>query len=830
MCSEDSIASYVAPLIRTGSQQSVEIVTATNVFEAENFDIMWGQFDLRANVTVLLSAITKAISLCESIQIEIRVQLAEEFDNKCLVCVCSSMEINYALKDEIDIHFPENNLDWWLSQERLNDCWPKLLTRLFVDPTTIDEDGNPVPLNLCILYEKAAADTVDGALATPQALACVQEVLARVRVDDFLNISLEASPTELFFPPRYRNPLGHLEFPADTEREILDSLNYCIVNKYWDHIADRVPSLSMRVSGAVDLVDSVPGACEYGKLGLWFKHSMPREYTRVSAIMYRDPAQSTTNTIFIRFTLAIDTSLQFTTQLAWECYPTFPEKCTNEEIECVITNIVPRVYSLKQGKVTNSRERRLSCAAMIFNSCPIEGMDHIPVDFANPPIGVCRNWLFKSEFGFRRKLIEKLIDSDPILPTLAFGLTNKSTQPNNPGVHSPNIWHSTIAITEHINRPRVPKDYSYIISPNLSHGPNESAGFAIKLKFLECVGLASSIFKEFEKDYADIQERRVVFARQMALEAKIEASELRLKMKAKEIKGKMQKEIQRALEKKLRKSTKSEKGWAIRFNMSSIVEVQGNWERRRDDRNHLIFFHKLLEDFVDGKEEYAKTCQWDIPDTWDGDPLKLPTISGQNGDDYGLENSSMFYSVQSDYDPNDLFKEPSDDWIPGGPAQESLKLQSAGVPVDLLKRSTKTNKSLLNLKDINTDKKGDTSASLGAEKSWANSDKISVDTANLEHIAEQLISSDELMKILAKRLGIPEHQILSADDMESVFSAGGNTIKGSNKVSSAQSAPMDAPRDVFLQDTHEPDMDSDDDAWSDDEFEAGDFDEGLYSF
>ena len=122
-------------------------------------------------------------------------------------------------------------------------------------------------------------------------------------------------------------------------------------------------------------------------------------------------------------------------------------------------------------------------------------MDHIPVDFANPPAGVCRNWLFKSEFGFRKKLVEELMDSDPILPTLAFGLTNKSTQPNIPGVNSRNIWHSTIAITEHINRPRVPKDYAYIISPNLSHGPNESAAFAIKLKFLECIGLSSSIFK-----------------------------------------------------------------------------------------------------------------------------------------------------------------------------------------------------------------------------------------------------------------------------------------------------------------------------------------------
>lgn len=102
---------------------------------------------------------------------------------------------------------------------------------------------------------------------------------------------------------------------------------------------------------------------------------MPREYTRVSAITYRDPAQSTTDTIFIRFTLALDTSLQFTTHLAWEDYPTFPDKCPNEEVEYMIACIVHRIHSLTEGKVINSREKRLSCVAMIFNSCPVEGMN-----------------------------------------------------------------------------------------------------------------------------------------------------------------------------------------------------------------------------------------------------------------------------------------------------------------------------------------------------------------------------------------------------------------------------------------------------------------------
>jgi len=234
----------------------------------------------------------------------------------------------------------------------------------------------------------------------------------------------------------------------------------------------------------------------------------------------------------------------------------------------------------------------------------------------------------------------------------------------------------------------------------------------------------------------------------------------------------------------------------------------------------------MISQLQTGREKYCETCQWDIPDTWDGDPLKLPIIPGQIGDDYGLESVYLTSSAESENDIND----PSEDWIPGAPVQESLKLQSAGVPVEKLKRSTKPN--IPHLK-IAANSKDFMSVSVGAEKSWANSNSMSIDTANLEHIAEQLISSDELMKILAKRLGIPEHQVISADNMDSVFSKGGShKVTDSRSINDVkvQSAPMEAPRDIFLEDTHEPDMDSDDDVWSDDEFEAGDFDEGKRFF
>lgn len=100
-----------------------------------------------------------------------------------------------------------------------------------------------------------------------------------------------------------------------------------------------------------------------------------------------------------------------------------------------------------------------------------------------------------------------------------------------------------------------------------------------------------------------------------------------------------------------------------------------------------------------------------------------------------------------------------------------------------------------------------------------------IDTVNLEHIAEQLVSSDELMKVIAKRLGLPASQIVPADDLLSVFSIKSRDIVNSNNLKSGNRAlSPQAPRDPWIDDLHEMDYDSDDDLWSDDDDEAGDFD------
>jgi len=92
------------------------------------------------------------------------------------------------------------------------------------------------------------------------------------------------------------------------------------------------------------------------------------------------------------------------------------------------------------------------------------------------------------------------------------------------------------------------------------------------------------------------------------------------------------------------------------------------------------------------------------------------------------------------------------------------------------------------------------------------------------------------MKVIAKRLGLPESQVVPADELSSVFSvisakdpnkmANKDTNSGTVKLTEQETlALLKAPRDEWIDDLNEPEFDSDDDLWSNDDDAAGDYDE-----
>lgn len=296
---------------------------------------------------------------------------------------------------------------------------------------------------------------------------------------------------------------------------------------------------------------------------------------------------------------------------------------------------------------------------------------------------------------------------------------------------------------------------------------------------------------------------------------------------------------------------------------STLVELQGNWERRRDDRTGAFFFHKILpsspmyqpalgEEHVAPdarnereREKYIETCQWEVPAEWDGDPLAPTDDPSSGGSVFVSEKFSgeAFFSLGTTDDGHagsnrgkrgrpaaggGAFDEPPDSWLPSGsevqkiPRVEEVKKNLpgtlAGVATGGIGAASKI-PSAANRSDRGV-------------KSISEPSVASLDTAHLEHIAEQLVSSDELMKVIARRLGFSENQVVPVDELDSVFSSKpGQQLAAADNMRTRDhdlpSTPMNAPRDDWLDDLHEPEFDSDDDLWSDEEDEAGDNEEEL---
>eukprot|EP01038_Epipyxis_sp_PR26KG_P007229 gene7229-9860_t len=629
-------------------------------------------------------------------------------------------------------------------------------------------------------------------------------------------------------------------FQPITQREI-----YCIYTGQWEYIMNHFSynsSLlaSLNHKSGLDLVTVVPGICETGQQGLWYpdhntgikteNNHYLLEYTQASARYFRDSKLSSTDTVLVNMTYALDTAILLPTIVAWEYFSTFPTIALAEEIDdnCqeisipILTNAIPNALIYSEP-LDSPLEKRMSDTIIIFQSTPREGIDYMPVDLAHTtrkPKGYCRHFPTKNMNGFRQQIEVKLLGVDPVLPTMVFGITSAGAQPNNMNVNVRNIWHNTLAVTEHINRPRVAKDYHYILAKQDTQGANQPTSYTTRMKAGEFVGLTSSAFPTYEEAYLKIKQQREVFARQLALDAKLEQLQLDMKMKELQHKQHITKSLQYALEKKLRKATKSELGWKRRFKASTLIEIQGNWERRRDEISGVFFFRKLSNpnatldsnDYlmsnnnnnnnnVVAKEKFNETCQWQVPGEWDGDPLAQVNNNGdEQADPYGQNIQRILSAGQ--------VVPPKTGWTRGRKNKEDDNNNNS-----IMSRYTKE------VSDV------------GIDEEYLDEETLPPIGTNLEHIAEQLVSSDELMRVIAKRLGIPEAQIIPADELSSVFSVNSLFIKNKTRFSNFDNndKALDAPRDNWIDDIHETEFDSDDDLWSENnDVEQGDFDAQVH--
>lgn len=886
--------------------------------------VKWSVMDVPAKFKVYLSY---SHDNFKKILVKIIATLGPEFDSNQLEIHTNVAELLSLYPRYCEGVNTLSNISWW-SSTTATSIWENVIDSIQIKEDEFNDEGDPFPKSLIFNRKKNVASRVQEAIETPHAFSIAFDLTKFISINSF-----KVNPTDI---------QSVLKISVNSPDSSIKTMN----NKYGDttfeEIADNIPCLSYRVQGAIQKASEVPGSSEYWysdevddpskppymqdkesyhtHMGLWFAYPFDKERTRPSTHYFRDPELSTTNSILMVTSLALDTPILLPTTTAWEAFTEMPAKCPGETADGVIPLLYSTPKNLLIEPLHSPLTERMSFMTAIFSTIPIEGMDHVPIDSPTLPDGFQRHWPERNKYGFRRKVINHLLGVDQILPTIVFGITRSGAIPNYTGVTTRNIWHNILAVVENINRPRTAKDYQYVLSSGNGRGANNPNAFSIIFKEGVFHDLFCQFFAKYEEEYAEIAERKAIFARMAALDQKIELSEIALRTREKMLEKQILKEKQKAIEKKLRKANKSEKGWRRRMRMSVLVEVQKNWEKRKDYYSGAYFWHEILPTRYDADqidqlsvaddrdeenehelstlgqhtlgggtvlqaspknlsskvlkrkkkdvEQYLQTCQWNVPATWDGDPLSdnsqapsyhrnLPAqgtnMYGDDGSKSGISmtgDSEVGYIPPDAFDGTQAFEEPKDTWVPGGdfsildggktPGTRSANILPRPVKEtdrrDLMSYGNGNENNKRGLEYMHKDGRGglQTNMSLHAENSANSVSEATINTKNMEIIAEQIVKSDEMIKILAKRLGIPLNNLVGVDEMQSVFSDGGDSSKiDNNHYIDANTKELHtlkpgdalpAPRDAYEDDVEDPEFDSDEDLWSDDEDEAGDHD------
>lgn len=698
------------------------------ITEVAGTSLPWGGTGELSNVTIRVEAwsIGEAsmyntpvcVELGNDILIVISVELGEQFEHRILRLGVDPIELGVAIGfAEVPI-LTTSLTEWYcgLDEEYIE----KMLSLLSVIGGDENLDGDPVPVRLAI------APGSSPVLTTAVSMAYANILLGLICLSDDLQVSMRATD----------GPHAQLNLSIPTSTTTFETAS-----------ESSVP-LSLEVSGGAAKLNVVPGATSLGEMGLWFRYPLDKERTQAAGVFFRNSQISSTDSVLVNMTLALDTPVLALPAFAWEDTAITPPRSQHQPADGVITTLAAVPQSLLTTPLKNDLEHRISNTVHIFSTAPIEETDFISLRSFKFPKGMFRQLPALSEKGFRNHIIENLLAVDPVLPTSVFGITKGGATPNATGVHTRSVWHSAILVTDAVNRIRGTKDYHYVLHNEETTGSNDPACFTVYLRGFATedavADIVSSAFADYERRYKEITGEYERMARKLALDTKIENSEVLLRSKEKQLENQLRNEAQRLIEKKLRKATKSERGWKKRLNNSLLIEVQGQWERRLDQNNDSFFFHKIVDD---ENEKLTETCQWEVPMTWQGDPLS-----------YDAHVSTGASAPRPVHSPNkktlaessEEFAQPGAVWMPHGEVKHEDK--TPGTYATSRRQSVGSVMKLSALEESST-----------------------ATTNNANKLAEQLLCSDELVAALAKRLGLPVEQVVPAAELKSMFTLASNS-------------------------------------------------------
>ena len=505
-----------------------------------------------------------------------------------------------------------------------------------------------------------------------------------------------------------------------------------------NEVFNSQPPLSLRVSGRIGFHQFCPGVVAVGRKGLWWQtnrregHFIPNEdklvapeKTRPVASYLRDSNLSSSMSVLVNCILALESPLLSPLQMCWEPLGANPPPAPHLEVECIIPYFMNASKVLVTHPVESPLDDRTAPSVLVLTR------GEVPTDFAaKAPHGTRekhrRRGRMFTKHAFRTKVLQNLLFPDNVIPPYVFGVTQKGAQLNTTGVNGRNMWHSEQRCVEQLCRVRGPIDYHYVarnewadVTGGIHNEPNIYTMHMYGYKMNE---LSRNGERDFDKRYKEVLDAREAKMKQEALAAKIEAGKLLMEKKRAEMELMVRQEGLKQYENAAKGGGKigeglSTRSWLKRVKRSVVISFQEvgsqGWEQRLDPKYNQMFYHN-----TDPYVTPQLGNQWDPPEDWDEE---LDEVLGGGMD--GLDSRAVSRAGGSR----------------AGVGSRGTSRGGTGGGGGYVRMGTRGSDSN-NLKSL----LDDDLESTGSE---------------VEKMVDALATNDEFIRMIAHKLGVPEHQI-----------------------------------------------------------------------
>ncbi|CAM9291303.1 unnamed protein product, partial [Choristocarpus tenellus] len=448
----------------------------------------------------------------------------------------------------------------------------------------------------------------------------------------------------------------------------------------------------MRVCDQQRRTGEVPGTSGVGKMGVTFTYPQAPERTRPVGVFFRDKEVSSTDSVLVRVALALDTPITTPIVLAWEREGSCPESAPDEDVLGIVPGAMISAGAVLWEGVESGLGSRTIPSTLVLTAAerPPDYCNSLISDVTltrnreNPAKGIQHLRMLPQvdDMHFRRYAVYHLLEPDPVLQTLAFGVTERAALPNTARVCGRSTFHSEQRCVEQLCRQqRTAKDYAYVTTNKNNRGFNEPHCFSVycsheKQRLLRCTGL-----QQYIEEMDRVAKEREKLAKEEALQAKIEVGKARRAERRARDEAEarlMAKKTEAKSLKLLAGPTRRRKKWEARLKLSVVQETRGCWEQRQDSGGSL-FFH-CTDEFI------PEPFSWDPPPDWDAEllPTSLLSEGGHQGEgtSHTQTASSSVWAASSGGEGSSAYGGFSSGMGQGATTTLSTALPSQPLPVE----------------------------------------------------------------------------------------------------------------------------------------------------